>query len=74
MDKMDGQSNQVTACMVSTQPGVYDNTSNIQQKVGDAYTLHIRLVYNNRMARMSNEVVLEIEFWLLVLFRNGNDQ
>lgn len=46
---------------------MYDNTSNIQQKVGDAYTLHIRLEYDNRMARMSNEVVLEIEFWLLVL-------
>lgn len=74
MDKMNAQSNQVTACLVSTQPGVYDNTSTIQQEVGGADTLHIRLVYNNRLAKKFNEVVLASEFWLLVLFCKGNDQ
>lgn len=73
MEKMDGQSNPVTACLVPAEPGVYDKASNIQHKVGAAYPLCIRLVYKNRMAGMLNEIVLAIEVWLLVLFRNGND-
>lgn len=72
IDKMDGQSNQVTACLVSTEPRVCDNTSDIQHKVGDSYALCIRLMYSNRMIRMLNEIVLAIEVWLLVLFRNDN--
>lgn len=47
MDKIDGQSNQVTACLVSTEPGVYDNTSNIQHKVGEAYALDGCTVYKH---------------------------
>lgn len=58
---------------MSTEPGVYDNTSNIQHKVGDACTLCICQVYDNKMPRLLNEIVLAIELWLLVPFHKGND-
>lgn len=61
MVKMDGQGKQVTACSMSIEPGGYNNTTNIQHKVGDACTLCICLVYINSMARMLNEIVLAVE-------------
>lgn len=55
MDEIDGQviKEQLDWCL-QIHPGVYDNASNTQHKVGNACKLCIRRVYENRIARLFN--------------------